>query len=292
MNTDKSASTDEEKLHQMHAQCKKELVNPTNVIVFGGYQIRWNDPSHHLAYKRLEALGFHYNKKCALSEVHTADWQRDSGFDITKNDGCFQAAVKRMLKDSNHLILVKCMGCAKGGAPTTDNNPSAWHMKCWRVCLDNHPKAADGYIMHLCSELAPRINKYFPQLTASQFYALYSALEDQFWVTLFDLKTKGKYMNDRQNDCARTYTGLISDFSLEKMIKNKQYGKYVIDMLMNKHYWYSNGTKYSCITAQSFITSSMMTQQQIASTQNDKSQYASPNNNNQASKPQFNKDNN
>ena len=61
------------------------------------------------------------------------------------------------------------MGCNRYGAPTTDNNPGGLHYECWRICLDTHSKAADGYTNHLAQELAPRIHKTFPNSTA-QFY--------------------------------------------------------------------------------------------------------------------------
>ena len=270
---------------ELQDQSKKELVSKNNVIKIGGFSIKWSTPSHHLAYKRFEALGWHTQKKCSLQDAHTADYEKYSDFDLTKSDKCFEAMAKRILKQSQYLTHVRCIGCGGPYAPSTDNNPTAWHMKCWRLCLDSHPKAADGYVYHLEQELAPRVHKLFPKLTASQFYALYGICEDIFWLRLFDLKTKGKYIKIRMNNSA--YSGICSDFSLDKMGKNNMYANYVLKMLSKKHYWYSMNTTYNCITVKSYIEYSMREQENKAKTQS----VIAPNSNNQASKPQWRKNN-
>lgn len=270
--------------YQMQMEAKLSLVNTNNVLKVGNFTIKWGNPSHHLAYKRCECLGFHSQKKCSLNEVDTADWERNSRFNLIGNDLSFEVLAKRMLKDTKHLIHVQCLGCGRNGAPTTDNNPAAWHMDCWRICLDKTPEAAEGYTKHLSEELAPRIHKYFPDLTAQEFRELFATCDDLFWLTLFDLKTQGRHVQQRlKND---RYRGIRNDFSLEKMLKNEHYFKYVIKRLSAKHLWFAMGIKYSCITVQSFIQHEMEQNKD-----NSKTQSVAANSNNQAQKPQFSKSN-
>ena len=268
-------------------ECKTRAISTKNEIKVGGYTIKWAIPSNHLAYKRLQYLSLHPKCKCSLSDVFTADWEQYFDFNLTKSDACFISLAERVLTAKHYLIYVPCLGCGKDGAPTTDNNPAGWHMKCWRICLDNHQKAAEGYPGHLANSVAPEINKYFPKLNDVEFTELYCALEDQFWVRLFDLKTRGRYTNQRRNDRALTYTGLCGDFSLHKMTQNDKYADYVIKMLREKYLWHSRGIKYSCITAQSFINYSM-TQDDCKSKDKEKTQSAL-NSNNQAFKPKCHK---
>lgn len=235
---------------------KRALVNRNNILQVGEIQIKWCEPSHHLAYKRVEALKWHWRKNCSLKEMDVSDLVADAKFDIINDDSSFMKIVPRILNDSEkHLITIKCMGCGKGGAPTTDNNPSAWHMKCWQKCLDTKPEAAAGYCFHLESELAPRIHKYWPKLQACEFREIYETSADIFWLQLFDLKTQNKYVKQRINDQWKYYTGIRAGFDLEKMSKDKKYFEYVIEMMHFKHEWYSRKIPYRCVTYESFVQS-------------------------------------
>lgn len=289
MSCNKSAAVSINKSSKSQLECKKGMINMQNVILLGGYTIRWDNPCHHLAYKRLQYLSLHINAKCSLSNVFTADWEQYFDFNVTKSDKCFVEVAQRVLTAKHNVIYVDCMGCGGEGAPTTSNNPSGWHMQCWRKCLDQHPKASEGYTHHLANELAPRINKLLPNLSIIEFRELYSALEDQFWIRLFDLKTRGKYLRQRVNDKYQIYTGICGDFSLERMTKNSKYEKYVLKMLRERHLWYDKAMVYSCITVKSFINYSMK-QDQLECKHNDETQSMVSNSNNQATKPNFDKE--
>ncbi|MGB1096977.1 MAG: hypothetical protein ACPG2Y_00080, partial [Acholeplasmataceae bacterium] len=174
-------------------------------------------------------------------------------FDIVTNDNNYIGMVKRILSEyDEHLIFVACMGCGEQSAPTTDNLPMGWHMKCWLKCLDKDPEAAHGYTIHLEKELAPRIHKLFPKLQPHQFRELYETCADIFWLQLYNLKTRGKHINQRLNDPKQTYSGICS-FSLEQMKKDSNYFKYILDLMYIKHYWHERDIKYSCITYKSFM---------------------------------------
>ncbi|MGB1097278.1 MAG: hypothetical protein ACPG2Y_01625, partial [Acholeplasmataceae bacterium] len=212
-------------------------------------------------------------------------------FDLVNNDGCFKSLAKRMLKHENHVITMKCIGCCQGGAVTTSNNPIAWHSKCWKIALDKHPKAASQYPFHLQNELAPRIRRLLPKLTGKEFRALFGILEDQFWLTLFDLKTYGKYRYQRKNDKYKIYSGFGGDFSLEKMSTNEKYADYVLSKLKYKESWYSMSMSYYCVTGAAFqqnlIDNHSFQEQQTEHKEQNES--IMPNSNNQANRPQFEK---
>ena len=92
-------------------------------------------------------------------------------------------------------------------------------------------------------------------MQANEFREIYETCADKFWLQLFDLKTQNKHVKQRINDQWKYYTGIRADFSLEKMYENKKYFNYVIEMMDQKHEWYSKNIPYRCVTYQSFIQS-------------------------------------
>ena len=242
--------------YQIIAKMCDDIMDKNKVLKVGHFEIKWCNARDHLAYKRFEALHYHPRRRCKLRDLATYDLKQDKHLHINNNDELYIKLVHRILNDSKqYLRFEKCAGCGEAGAPTTDNLPVAWHMKCWLLSLGYHPQASMGYTKHFSDQLGPKIMRMFPKLQTCEFRELFETMTDIFYIQLYDINTKGKHTRKRFNDKDKTYSGICS-FNLEKLQKDSKYFHYVIDLMVRKHEWYDIGICYSNISYDSFVKNS------------------------------------
>lgn len=226
--------------------CKKALYSPKSFLEVGGIRIYWTNIRHQLAYRRFENIDFHGRKNFALHKLRTDDVEKRY-FDPLLNDHAFVVMAKRLLPPEC-VIYKKCMLCGEGGAPTIDADPAAMHARCFKICLGDDLKSADGYVPHFVKELIPRIMKTLPDIELNVFREIVCTSCDIFFIKMYDLKTKGEHYKKRNHDRALTYNHIMEDFKIERMASDKEYHAYIVNMMNHKHLWYSKNVKYSQIT--------------------------------------------
>lgn len=275
---------------QSSMDIKRSMITTNNVIHVGNFTIEWRYPRNHLNYWRFEALNNHYDSKNEIKDTYTDDYSQYADFNIGSNEGCYTVVAKRILAHpKKHLITITCVGCGQPGAPTTDNLPIGWHMRCFIKSLGGNPLASSHYTKHFTDELAPSINKLFPNLSPKEFKLLHDFVTFVFYVQLHDINTKGKYIEARVKDPDHYYSGLCS-FNLHILSQDMGYFKYVINLLNTMHKWLSEGRNANCITYDSYkkhVQSQTEKAKQMNQEEEKQSVSYLPNENNQTSKPTF-----